>query len=73
MARTRHRTLQQIAEARNQIFQAYGVVKCLQEALMHGDETPYADAATVAMRLMDDAAGCLDSVNIKQPRRGRSS
>lgn len=59
--------LDQIAEARTEFFEAYGVLKCLYHALLQceaDDAALYADATRAAMRLIDEAAERLDSVNI---------
>lgn len=59
--------LDQIAEARTEFFEAYGVLKCLYHALLQSEDDDaalYANATRAAMRLIDGAAERLDSVNI---------
>ena len=61
--------LQQRIEAqRVQLLQAYGVLKCLYEVLLHAecdDAIFYAEAAHVAANLINNTAEELDSVHFR--------
>ena len=56
-----------IKAQRAQLLQAHGVLTCLYEVLLHADgeqAVPYAQAAYVAISLIDKSAEELDSVRI---------
>ena len=58
---------QRIEAARAQLLQAYSVLVCLYEALLHAegeDAVVYAEAAHVAANLVNGAVEQLDSVHI---------
>jgi hypothetical protein len=69
-AETPPRTQQQqrIEAQRVQLLQAYGVLKCLYEVLLHAecdDAIFYAEAAHVAANLINNTAEELDSVHFR--------
>lgn len=73
MAETNHtlKALNQLEKTikaqRAQLLQAHGVLTCLYEVLLHADgeqAVPYAQAADVAISLIDRSAEELDSVRI---------
>lgn len=65
---TRSALEQAIEAERTQLLEVHSVLRCLYEALLHGDgedAIAYAEAAYVAARLIDESVERLDLVRLK--------